>query len=172
MFACPHGVDILTPCVVFKGKSHCKTRHVTERRAVYVDHALVSLCMSYGLVLTNLSKGGHRPRYVCRVSSSSVGQRMFSPSGLRLADKRSLPCPKRNEWLAARDDLYEEIMHKAWNPTLQAFGQSYEATDVLDSSVLIMPLVFFMTPVSGRACSFDQGSRVACCIAYSPIRGL
>jgi GH15 family glucan-1,4-alpha-glucosidase len=70
--------------------------------------------------------------------------------GLRLADKRSLPCPKRNEWLAARDDLYEEIMHKAWNPTLQVFGQSYEATDVLDSSVLIMPLVFFMTPSDPR----------------------
>lgn len=75
-------------------------------------------------------------------------QRMFPPSGLRLADKRSLPCPKRNEWLVARDELYEEIMHKAWNPTLQVFGQSYEETDVLDSSVLIMPLVFFMTPVS------------------------
>ncbi|KAI9463813.1 glycoside hydrolase family 15 protein [Boletus coccyginus] len=70
--------------------------------------------------------------------------------GLRLADKRSLPCPNRNEWLTARDDLYEEIMHKAWNPALQAFGQSYEETDVLDSSVLIMPLVFFMTPSDPR----------------------
>lgn len=78
-----------------------------------------------------------------------------SPLGLRLADKRSLPCPKRNEWLAARDELYEEIMHKAWNPELQVFGQSYEETDVLDSSVLIMPLVFFMTPVSVQACLFD-----------------
>lgn len=68
-------------------------------------------------------------------------------TGLRLADKRSLPCPRRLEWLAARDDLYEEIMHKAWNKDLQVFGQSYEETDVLDSSVLIMPLVFFMTPV-------------------------
>ncbi|KAH7884928.1 glycoside hydrolase family 15 protein [Phlebopus sp. FC_14] len=70
--------------------------------------------------------------------------------GLRLADKRSLPCPHRLEWLAARDDLYEEIMHKAWNPELQVFGQSYEETDVLDSSVLIMPLVFFMTPSDPR----------------------
>ncbi|KAF8837548.1 glycoside hydrolase family 15 protein [Paxillus ammoniavirescens] len=70
--------------------------------------------------------------------------------GLRLADKRSLPCPRRNEWLAARDSLYEDIMHKAWNPTLQVFGQSYEETDVLDSSVLIMPLVFFMTPSDPR----------------------
>lgn len=70
-----------------------------------------------------------------------------SQIGLRLADKRSLPCPRRNVWLAARDELYEEIMTKAWNPQLKAFGQSYEEKGVLDSSVLIMPLVFFMTPV-------------------------
>ncbi|OAX39910.1 glycoside hydrolase family 15 protein [Rhizopogon vinicolor AM-OR11-026] len=70
--------------------------------------------------------------------------------GLRLADKRSLPCPRRLEWLAARDELYEEIMQKAWNKDLQSFGQSYEETDVLDSSVLIMPLVFFMTPSDTR----------------------
>lgn len=67
--------------------------------------------------------------------------------GLRLADKRSLPCPKRYEWLAARDQLYEEIMQKAWNNDLKHFGQSYEETDVLDSAVLIMPLVFFMQAV-------------------------
>ncbi|THU90642.1 glycoside hydrolase family 15 protein [Dendrothele bispora CBS 962.96] len=64
--------------------------------------------------------------------------------GLRIADKRSLPCPRRNEWLAARDELYEEIMNKAWNKELQAFGQSYEENDVMDSAILIMPLVFFM----------------------------
>jgi len=70
--------------------------------------------------------------------------------GLRLADKRSLPCPRRMEWLAARDDLYEQIMTKAWNPEKQIFGQSYEETDVLDSSVMIMPLVFFMNASDPR----------------------
>ncbi|KAG6877054.1 hypothetical protein C0993_010647 [Termitomyces sp. T159_Od127] len=64
--------------------------------------------------------------------------------GLRLADKRSLPCPNRARWLSARDELYEEIMTKAWNAEGKFFGQSYEDTDVLDSAVLIMPLVFFM----------------------------
>ena len=68
--------------------------------------------------------------------------------GLRLADKRSLPCPNRMQWYAARDDLYEQIMQRAWNPEKRVFGQSYEATDVLDSSILIMPLVFFSTSVS------------------------
>ncbi|KZT12312.1 glycoside hydrolase family 15 protein [Laetiporus sulphureus 93-53] len=70
--------------------------------------------------------------------------------GLRLADKRSLPCPRRNEWIAARDALYEEIMAKAWNPKMRFFAQSYEDLDVLDSSLLIMPLVFFMTPSDPR----------------------
>ncbi|KAH7878754.1 glycoside hydrolase family 15 protein, partial [Lentinula edodes] len=64
--------------------------------------------------------------------------------GLRIADKRSLPCPKRNEWLATRDEIYEEIMAKAWNKEHQHFGQSYEEAGILDSAVLIMPLVFFM----------------------------
>ncbi|KAJ7606665.1 glycoside hydrolase family 15 protein [Roridomyces roridus] len=70
--------------------------------------------------------------------------------GLRIADKRSLPCPNRMQWLTARDNLYEEIMKKAWDPKAEAFGQSYEETDVLDSAVLIMPLVFFMQPSDPR----------------------
>lgn len=68
--------------------------------------------------------------------------------GLRLADKRSLPCPNRFKWLEARDMLYEDIMHKAWNADDKFFGQSYEEKDVLDAAVLIMPLVFFMQAVS------------------------
>ena len=32
--------------------------------------------------------------------------------GLRLADKRSLPCPRRQDWLTTRDFLYDEIMEK------------------------------------------------------------
>ncbi|KIM60387.1 glycoside hydrolase family 15 protein [Scleroderma citrinum Foug A] len=91
--------------------------------------------------------------------------RVIESTGLRLADKRSLPCPNRNVWLAARDDLYEEIMAKAWNPQLKVFGQSYEETDVLDSSVLIMPLVFFMTPSDPRFVSTLQQ------ILKSPERG-
>lgn len=70
--------------------------------------------------------------------------------GIRLAEKRSLPCPRRNEWYAARDALYEDIMQKAWNAEEQFFAQSYEDQDVLDSALLIMPLVFFMTPSDPR----------------------
>jgi len=68
--------------------------------------------------------------------------------GLRLADKRSLPCPNRLTWLQARDELYEEIMVKAWNG--QYFTQTYEDRTSLDSCVLIMPLVFFMPACDPR----------------------
>ena len=39
-------------------------------------------------------------------------------------------------------------MEKAWNNEGKFFGQSYEDNDVLDSAVLIMPLVFFMHAVA------------------------
>ncbi|THU87370.1 Six-hairpin glycosidase [Dendrothele bispora CBS 962.96] len=63
---------------------------------------------------------------------------LLSCCGLRIADKRSPPCPCRNKWLAARDELYKEIMNKTWNKELQAFGQSYEENVVMDSAILIM----------------------------------
>jgi GH15 family glucan-1,4-alpha-glucosidase len=51
------------------------------------------------------------------------------------------------KWLQARDELYEDIMEKAWNKESKYFGQSYEETNVVDSAVLIMPLVFFIQAV-------------------------
>ncbi len=54
--------------------------------------------------------------------------------GLRLADKRSLPCPNRAKWMATRDWLYEDIQNNAWNPELKFYGQSYEENDILDSA--------------------------------------
>ncbi|KAI1113624.1 Six-hairpin glycosidase-like protein [Nemania sp. NC0429] len=70
--------------------------------------------------------------------------------GLRLADKRCLPCPDRAKWLEARDSLYDEIMEKGYNTELQSFIQSYESRTLIDSSILIAPLVFFITPTDPR----------------------
>ncbi|TAQ89986.1 hypothetical protein B7494_g1741 [Chlorociboria aeruginascens] len=70
--------------------------------------------------------------------------------GLRLADKRCLPCPHRNEWRAARDEIYEEIMNKGYSSTLRCFIQSYESGDKLDASILVAPLVFFISPNDPR----------------------
>lgn len=70
--------------------------------------------------------------------------------GLRLAEKRSLPCPNRQKWLETRDRLYEEIMERAWNPEKGFFAQSYEDLNVLDSAVLVMPMVFFIHGTDNR----------------------
>ncbi|KAF2807860.1 glycosyl hydrolase [Mytilinidion resinicola] len=69
---------------------------------------------------------------------------------LRLAEKRCFPCPHRAEWLATRDRICEDVMEKGFNPELGAFVQSYEARNVLDSAVLIAPLVFFVAPNDPR----------------------
>ncbi|KAI1106717.1 glycoside hydrolase family 15 protein [Jackrogersella minutella] len=70
--------------------------------------------------------------------------------GLRLADKRCLPCPNRERWLGARDSLYEEVMEKGYNTQMDSFIQSYENNTMIDSSILIAPLVFFITPNDPR----------------------
>ncbi|KAK3694763.1 Six-hairpin glycosidase-like protein [Podospora appendiculata] len=70
--------------------------------------------------------------------------------GLRLSEKRNFPCPNRAKWLEARDFLYEEIMEKGYSTELQCFVQSYENNTMLDSSILIAPLVFFIAPNDPR----------------------
>ncbi|GJJ11328.1 hypothetical protein Clacol_005560 [Clathrus columnatus] len=69
---------------------------------------------------------------------------------IRLADKRSFPCPNRFEWYKARDQIYEDVIKYAWNKEEKFFAQSYEETDILDSAVLIMPLVFFSSATDNR----------------------
>jgi GH15 family glucan-1,4-alpha-glucosidase len=68
--------------------------------------------------------------------------------GVRLADKRSFPAD-RGRWLQVRDEIYEEVMAKGWDPQRQVFVQAY-GSDALDASSLLMPLVFFMAPNDPR----------------------
>jgi GH15 family glucan-1,4-alpha-glucosidase len=68
--------------------------------------------------------------------------------GIRLAEKRSFPAPRRR-WLQVRDEIYEDIMAKGWSEERQAFVQAY-GSDSLDAANLIMPLVFFMAPNDPR----------------------
>ncbi|KAK6540020.1 hypothetical protein TWF694_008853 [Orbilia ellipsospora] len=77
--------------------------------------------------------------------------------GLRLAEKRCLPCPNRNNWMKVRDEIYETVMVKGWNEEKQFFCQSFESKAVLDSAILIAPLVFFIAPNDPRFLStIDQ----------------
>ncbi len=71
--------------------------------------------------------------------------------GIRLADKRSFP-GNHERWRKERDRIYEEVMVRGWNEKRQAFTQYYGSED-LDASLLIMPLVFFMTPSDPRMIS-------------------
>jgi GH15 family glucan-1,4-alpha-glucosidase len=64
---------------------------------------------------------------------------------LRLADKRSFPAD-RARLLAERDSIYVDIITRGWSESRGAFVQAYES-EALDASNLLMPLVFFMSPV-------------------------
>jgi GH15 family glucan-1,4-alpha-glucosidase len=63
---------------------------------------------------------------------------------VRLARNRGRPAALAR-WIIERDQIYEEIMQRGYNPEREAFVQHY-ATDVLDASLLLMPLVGFVAP--------------------------
>jgi GH15 family glucan-1,4-alpha-glucosidase len=67
---------------------------------------------------------------------------------IRLAQKRSLPLD-RTRLAAERDRIYEAIMTRGWDTERQTFVQHF-ATDAVDASNLIMPLVFFLSPTDPR----------------------
>jgi GH15 family glucan-1,4-alpha-glucosidase len=67
---------------------------------------------------------------------------------LRLSEKRSFPAD-RERWLRTRDEIYEEIQAKGWSSSRKAFIQYY-GSESLDASLLMMPLVFFMSPTDPR----------------------
>ena len=67
---------------------------------------------------------------------------------LRLAGKRSLPADWRR-WMRVRDEIYETVMKRGWSNKRRAFIQSYTG-GALDASLLLMPLVFFISPNDPR----------------------
>ncbi|KAJ9659570.1 hypothetical protein H2201_007319 [Coniosporium apollinis] len=69
---------------------------------------------------------------------------------LRLSEKRIFPCPNRHKWQAVRDQIYEDVMDRGYNKQMKCFIQSYEQNEILDSAVLIAPLVFFIAPNDPR----------------------
>jgi GH15 family glucan-1,4-alpha-glucosidase len=67
---------------------------------------------------------------------------------IRLAMRRGLPADLQ-KWQSGRDAIYHQIMSKGWNDDKQAFVQYYGG-DVLDASVLMMPLMKFISPTDRR----------------------
>jgi GH15 family glucan-1,4-alpha-glucosidase len=67
---------------------------------------------------------------------------------LRIQAKRGLPADTR-KWRETRDAAYEWVMTHGWSEARQSFNQ-YADSDVLDASVLIMPLVLMIAPSDPR----------------------
>ncbi|MGY5044511.1 glycoside hydrolase family 15 protein [Streptomyces sp. 900105755] len=63
---------------------------------------------------------------------------------LRLAESKGWPSAA-DRWKAERDAVYEQVMAKGWSEDRQAFVQHY-GSEVLDSSLLRMATVGFLTP--------------------------
>ncbi len=67
---------------------------------------------------------------------------------IRMARQRGLPADLVR-WMKHRDDIYKQIMDRGWSESRGAFVQHYEA-DILDASLLLMPLVKFISPTDPR----------------------
>ncbi|MFG1685698.1 glycoside hydrolase family 15 protein [Nonomuraea sp. NPDC049269] len=67
---------------------------------------------------------------------------------MRMASHRGLPADIRR-WRQARDAIYHDIMKRGWSTTLQAFVQHFDE-DVLDASILMMPLAKFVSPTDPK----------------------
>jgi GH15 family glucan-1,4-alpha-glucosidase len=63
---------------------------------------------------------------------------------IRMAQSRGRPADL-TRWMTERDAIYAQIMDRGWNPKIGAFTQHYD-TEVLDSSLLMMPLQGFIAP--------------------------
>src|SRR5262245_18087198 len=64
---------------------------------------------------------------------------------IRIAARRARPADIV-KWQNTRDEIYKQIMRRAWHKDRKAFVQHYR-TDVLDASLLYMPLVGFLSPM-------------------------
>ena len=67
---------------------------------------------------------------------------------LRIATQRGLPAD-HGRWSVERDRIYRQIVQQCWSDERHAFVQHSHA-QVLDASVLLMPLVKFVSPTDPR----------------------
>ncbi|MFD1938174.1 glycoside hydrolase family 15 protein [Nonomuraea mangrovi] len=67
---------------------------------------------------------------------------------MRMATRRGLPADMAR-WQHTRDTIYRQIMTRGWSPRLEAFVQDL-AGEVLDASVLMMPLAKFISPTDPK----------------------
>jgi GH15 family glucan-1,4-alpha-glucosidase len=85
------------------------------------------------------TRGGQQPYVYGRLMSWVAFDR-----AIRIATNHGLPADLQR-LATVRDAIYQQIMKKGWNAKRAAFVQHYD-TDVLDASLLLMPLVGFVSP--------------------------
>jgi GH15 family glucan-1,4-alpha-glucosidase len=89
------------------------------------------------------SRGGQQHFTYSRLMSWVAIERM-----VRMSRQRGLPADIVG-WLEVRDTIARQVMERGWNEERRAFTQHYD-TDVLDASVLLMPLTKFIAPRDPR----------------------
>jgi GH15 family glucan-1,4-alpha-glucosidase len=91
-------------------------------------------------------RGGRRDFTYSRVMTWVAFDR-----AIRIQAKRGLPADTR-AWRLARDAAYEWVMTHGWSEKRQSFNQ-YADSDVLDASMLVLPLVLMIAPSDPRMLS-------------------
>jgi GH15 family glucan-1,4-alpha-glucosidase len=89
------------------------------------------------------TRGGRRPFVYGQLMSWVAFDR-----AIRMATSRARPADLAR-WTGERDRVHHQIMTKGWNDRLGAFVQ-YEGADVLDASLVLMPLMRFIVPNDPR----------------------
>jgi len=89
------------------------------------------------------TRGGRQDYTYSRVMSWVAVER-----AIRIARQRGLPADL-SRWTAVRDNIYKQLMERGWHPGRRAFVQHYD-TDVLDASLLIMPMCKIIAPTDPR----------------------
>src|SRR5262249_47422257 len=64
---------------------------------------------------------------------------------IRMAEHAGRPASIA-KWIAERDRIYNQVMDRGWSEKVGAFTQHYN-TEVLDSSLLLMPIEGFISPL-------------------------
>jgi GH15 family glucan-1,4-alpha-glucosidase len=89
------------------------------------------------------ARAGVRPNLSSRVLCWVAVDR-----AVRLAQRRSFPAPLVR-WLEVRDAIYRSVHEEFWSPARKAFVQS-PGIDRMDASVLLMPMLRFVSPTDPR----------------------
>jgi GH15 family glucan-1,4-alpha-glucosidase len=89
------------------------------------------------------SRGGRHAHTYSRLMCWVAIERM-----VRMARQRGLPADL-HLWTSTRDDIYRQIMERGFHSGRDAFVQRYDS-DALDASLLLMPMVKFISPTDPR----------------------